>query len=228
MFIVSAPAQFRRKALKVACLGGVVVWMLAGDPRILERFVTSFKSTEDLDNSAASRFEFWTAGLMMVADHPLGAGGDGFHDAYGAKYLSKVRGAESASRSVHNGFINEACDWGLQGFVLRITLLGTVLLLLRRAGVTAMRNDDWLGTMLACALIGGISGFMAQSVFGDFLDNEWGYWITACAIGHATVYARQGIGRANQAGLYVLVPGAVPVQQSHVHSPVTASAGPGT
>ncbi|MGD9856761.1 MAG: O-antigen ligase family protein [Planctomycetaceae bacterium] len=214
VFVVVAPPKVRIQALKVTALGCVAVWMLLGDPQIVSRFMTTFAETEERDNSAASRLDYWMAGLRMVSDYPLGTGGDGFHNIHGPKYISQINGADFSSRSVHNGFINEACDWGVQGIVLRMAFLLGALMLLRRTGVRAARRGDQFATMAACGLIAGMAGFLIQSIFGDFVDNEWGYWMAALAVAHASVCA---VGRSNSVGpwgQFMMVPVPDPVIQS--------------
>lgn len=82
VFLAAAPPQVRKRAFKLIALGIVAVWVLLGDPRIIERFYTTFASEEERDSSAAGRIVFAKAGLEMIADHPLGAGGDGFKEVY--------------------------------------------------------------------------------------------------------------------------------------------------
>lgn len=208
-FIVVAPRQTRKRVLGLACLGGIALWFLLGDPRIVERFMTTFTSGEERDHSAASRLDYWKAGLRMVVDYPLGAGGDGFHDAHGGKYLAKM-GYMFEARSVHNGYINEACNWGLQGVALRLGLFFFTLLLLRRSAVYCTQRNDITGAVVACSLMAGLMSFLIQSTFGDFLDEEWGYWLLAVAVAHSQVFARNATpsfaGRVQQVPQQRVVP----------------------
>lgn len=131
---------------------------------------------------------YWKAGLSMVQDYPLGAGGDGFHTQHGSKYLNKL-GYHFASRSVHNGYINEMCDWGIQGIVLRLIFLASCALAARETAMQCNQRGDPFGGMLGASLIAGMTAFAVQSVFGDFLDNEWGYWFGGICIAYSYVYA---------------------------------------
>ena len=188
-FVLFAPRAIRVKTLKVAALGCVALWFLLGDSRIVERFFTTFANAEERDSSATSRLDYWAAGMRMISDHPLGAGGDGFHDVYGPRYIHDITGADFEVRSVHNGFINEACDWGIQGLILRLALMGSALLLLGRVARKAARSANTFGAVLGCSMIAGIVAFLCHSMFGDFLDSEWGLWLAAAAIGYSRVYA---------------------------------------
>lgn len=186
VFLVGCPAKTRKQAMKLVALGAVVVWLLLGDPEIINRFMSTFEDGER-DRSAASRLDYWQAGFAMLADYPLGAGGDGFHDMHGSKYLRKV-GYYYESRSVHNGHINEMCDWGLQGYFLRISLIA---LAMWNAYLTSRRRThvgDAPGALLGTAIIASFSGFLVCAMFGDYMDNEWGYWMVAISIAYAKVY----------------------------------------
>ncbi len=78
VFVVAAlrgPAS--KKAKQGLALGVLAFFFLLGDPEILDRFTTMFVGGDERDDSAESRLVFWSAALEMIADHPLGAGGDG-------------------------------------------------------------------------------------------------------------------------------------------------------
>jgi hypothetical protein len=45
------------------------------------------------------------------------------------------------------------------------------------------------GALFGCCLLAGTVGWLTTCCFGDFLDDEWAYWIPAILIGHARVYA---------------------------------------
>ena len=156
--------------------------------------MTTFTDAEERDSSAASRLDYWQAGLRMLADYPLGAGGDGFHDVHGPKYIAQVSGVYFDSRSVHNGFINTACDWGIQGLLLSLAFLGGALALLWRTMRACNTRGDERGALLACGLFAGVVGFLVTSLFGDYLDNEWGYWVAACAVAHVALYSVPSVG----------------------------------
>lgn len=192
MFLATSPRKLQPKAWSVVFLGMLLTWMLLGDERIVNRFLTITRSAEQRDRSAASRLEYWQAGLRMIADFPLGAGGNGFHNIYGPKYIKEVNNEERQQRSVHNGFINTACDWGIQGFLLTMGMFGSSLGLFWITSRRCARAGlDYLG-MLGIAFFSGTIGHMITSFFSDLLDNEWSYWMAACAVGYSRI-ARQAL-----------------------------------
>src|SRR5690606_31163150 len=167
VFLLAAPKHIRPQVYKIFALGLFAGWLLLGDPRIVERFLTTFSSADERDSSATSRLDYWKAGLMMIADHPFGAGGDGFKDVYGERYITRVTGVREA-RSVHQGYINEACEWGLQGLAIRLAIIGGGLLLAWRTSRLAITKGSWFVAGVSLSVIAGLVGLLIQSLFGTF------------------------------------------------------------
>jgi putative inorganic carbon (hco3(-)) transporter len=186
-FLIAAPRPVRRQAVKLLMLGAIALYALMGDPRIVERFLSTFAGSEERDNSAASRLVYWTAGMKVILDHPFGTGGNGFKNHHGPNYLAR-EGIFFDNRAVHNGFINEACQWGIQGFALRMAFVGFATLIIWRTSIRCARRGQEFEALLGCAMISGMVAFLVNCVFGDRLDAEWGYWLGALTVGYATLY----------------------------------------
>lgn len=178
VFMVTAGRVARKRAFKALALASLSLVFLLKDPQIVERFLTVFVSAEERDNSAASRLLFWHAASLMILDHPLGAGGDGFAKVYSGEYLPRV-GLDLKSRATHNGFINEATEWGVQGLALKVVFFVGALIVIRRA--RQRTRDPDLALFGAC-LNGSITAFLGTCVFGDYLEQEWGFWVVGIAI----------------------------------------------
>ena len=186
-FLGAVPRNARKQAISGLALAGLATFLLLGDPDIARRFQTIFVSSEqDLDNSAQSRLTYWAAGVRMIADHPLGAGGAGFKKVYAIRYLGPANVNEA--RSVHNGFLNEAAEWGLQGLALRLLFIGAAVGLMLRMARYRTAQQDPHGAVMCAALIGSLLAFLITCMFGDFLDAEWGYWIIALVVAYARLY----------------------------------------
>ena len=188
VFVMMSPRKIRSKAIKVVALGGFGVFLLLGDARIIERFVSTFAAEEDRDASAQSRLDFAKAGLGMVADYPLGAGGNGFKKVHGLKYL-RAGGVSEVARAVHNGYINEACEWGIQGLGLRLFWFFTgTALAWRYVREHRDRDDAYLFPVLTqIALVAGLAAFLVTYLFGDQNSSEWGNWILALMLATTTL-----------------------------------------
>jgi O-antigen ligase len=172
-----------KKARRGLVLGALAIFLLLGDPDIINRFATVFVGGEEMDSSAESRLVFWSAAVEMIADHPLGAGGDGFASAYGARYLA------GPSRPIHNGYLTEAADWGIQGFVLRMLLVASVIAIARRTVRDRKLLQDGDAVIVGACLLTAMTAYLGTSVFGDYIDEEWGYWLIALILVYARLYA---------------------------------------
>jgi O-antigen ligase len=188
-FVLVSRGKTRKRALQTMALGSIVLFLLLGDPDIMNRFVTTFTGSAERDNSAASRLTFWQAGLRMLNDHPLGAGGGAFKFALGSKYLSELVGVEDAdSRSLHNGFMTEATDWGIQGLALKMFAFFIALRIAYRTAEKARKEERLLDALLGICLVTTAIGFLIHCMFGAFLDHEWGYWILALLVRYGALY----------------------------------------
>jgi hypothetical protein len=181
VLLLTARGKARSRALIGLSLGGVAAFVLMGDPQIVSRFFTSFAGGNERDGSASSRLVLWSAGLKMLSDYPLGAGGDGFVAVHGGKYLDT-----GISRSTHNGFINIANDWGVQGLILQMSFIAVAALRVFKTIGQNARNEQV--AFFGSCVLSGLAGFLVSSLFGDYLDQEWGFWFAAIAWGYVRYY----------------------------------------
>jgi len=186
--LVMSRGATRKQAFKALALGGVTLYLLLGDPKILERFSTTFVGSEERDASAAGRLEFWEAGLRMLQDYPLGDGGGSFKWVRGKQYLAEVTGRDVVERSLHNGYLTEATEWGIQGLLFRLIFIGGACAYAYRANVACRKaglaNDALMGICFIAALI----SFLVATIFGSFMSNEWSYWIIALLVRYGDLY----------------------------------------
>lgn len=197
LFVLSK-GQARKRAVRGLALGALAFFFLMNDPQIWNRFMTTFAGEEERDASAAGRLTYWKAGMLMLSDRPFGSGGGGFKFAYGARYLGKV-GVWEENRSVHNGYLNEACEWGIQGLALRLMFLLTIFAATYRAMAYVERMGDAEFAFLGSCLCSALVCFLIVVLFGDGLDAEWGFWWAGLSV----AYIRLAYATAPQA---VLVP----------------------
>ena len=123
-----ASGRVRKRALQGVALGVLGFVILAGNPEIMARFMRTFTSDKSTyegkrdQNSFESREFFWNVGFTMIQQTPFGAGGDAF-DTKRARRIMKSRGSPFYNNSVHQGYINEALDWGNQGLVIHLGIV---------------------------------------------------------------------------------------------------------
>ena len=187
VFLAMAPKGVRKKAWIVVIAGAIGTFMLMGDSRILDRFMTTFAAQEERDNSAQSRIELIKAGADMIFDHPLGAGGDSFKKVHGVKYLRR-HGISDNAKAIHNGYLNETCDWGIQGSLLRLAFFGfTIFATWQHLKASPIDPEFEFERLAACSFLSGIAALLVTSLFGDHLDSEWGLWMVALMIAYMAI-----------------------------------------
>ncbi len=178
----------RQYALAGVALGVVGLCLVMGPEQrdtALSRFLTTFKPAETRDSSATSRFDFWQAGLEMINDHPIGSGSEAaFESELGMRYISHLEWGEY--RSVHNGYLDIAASWGVQGLTLLLAALSVAWWSLGRARREAELAGSVRASFLACTLESVVVVQLVTSMFNANLKGE-GYilWMAL-----SLVYAR--------------------------------------
>ena len=188
VLICLSTGKMRRHALVAVACASIAAFMLLGDERIVQRFMTTFAPAEERDDSATSRITLWKAGIDQIADHPFGSGGDAFKRVYGSRYIARHTGVEEF-RAVHNGYLNEACEWGIQGLLLRLTLITVAVIATWRAMRLRLKQDDTQGGLFGACLIASLVAFLVTSIFGDHLESEWSYWVLALMFAYVRMTA---------------------------------------
>lgn len=190
LFMATGPA--RKKSRRIVALAAVATFLLLGDPAILSRFMTTFTTEVEQDASAQSRLQFWSEAMAMLADHPLGSGGNSFSEGLGWRYRRGGQGTQGDrtigdTRAIHNGFLTEAVDWGVQGFVLMILFILAICRTLRRGRRMALAARDINALMVFACFSTSLVAWLVSSVFGDYLNDEWGLWIAAITYAYLRV-----------------------------------------
>lgn len=198
-FLFVSRGATRKRALKTLALGGIALFFLLGDPRILERFATTFVGSDDRDASASSRLDFWRAGMLMLRDYPLGQGGGAFKMVHGVRYLGEATGnLDAEARSLHQGYLTEATDWGIQGLILKLVFLGAALYSAFRTTEGARKEGRVEDSLIGISVIVSGAALLIHCFFGSFLGNEWAYWIAAILVRYSVLYSRQAPATATE------------------------------
>ncbi|MDF1841522.1 MAG: O-antigen ligase family protein [Rubripirellula sp.] len=187
VFIFCAPKGLRGIAYRYLAAGLVVLFLLMGDTRIIDRFMTSFAGSEERDDSAQSRIEFWMCGIEMLKDYPLGAGGNAFKKTHGHKYLGSLN-TDQQARSLHNGFLQDATSWGIQGLFLRLLWFYYAIRMAYDARRQKMRESGKFLFVTQLGVLTGLAAFLGTAMFTSVFDAEWGFWLVALAVCSALIY----------------------------------------
>lgn len=110
--MLMAPKQYKKK-IALGLLLGAIGGLYVTDQQFLDRMTSIIVSEEEeRDESAASRFRLWEAGLQMVSDQPLGIGIGNWYQTIG-RYIPEYEGKDS-----HNTFVKCIAELGFHGFFL--------------------------------------------------------------------------------------------------------------
>ncbi|TWU54486.1 O-Antigen ligase [Rubripirellula tenax] len=181
--VVFARGPARKRAVGLCAIGVVAVLVMASDANIWARFESIFASAEERDGSASERLDYWRAALKMIADYPLGSGGEAaFTSPRGVGYIAHFR---EEFRSVHNGPLDIAAGWGIQGLVFMMLIIGKACLLAWRTLHQCIKDLNVDDALIGTVLISAIAGQMVCSQFTSVLDGEWFLWLAACCFAYA-------------------------------------------
>ena len=179
--LVFSPAKIRKQSFGLLSLGLMAVLFLAKDEKIWTRFFTTFEDESTRDNSAASRLDFWRQASVMLSENPLGAGGEAaFKSDLGFSYLQGLN--QPNYRAVHNGYLDIACGWGVQGICLYAGVALCAWLQVARLRRWAKGHEDTEALMMAVCLQAMFVGQLLATMFISSLDNEWMIWLFALCL----------------------------------------------
>lgn len=166
---------------------GVVGAVSLMDQRFIDRVLSvtdAVKKTEEMDDSAESRWVIAEAQLKMFPSYPFGTGHKGTAflspEYLDAKWLTRGTGGPDAQpiRSSHNTFLTLLVEQSVPGVVAYVLLVGwgmrSVLRLRRMAG--AGMNGDFAYGGAAAAALGVVLG---AGIFTDYLLAEVQVWMLA-------------------------------------------------
>jgi O-antigen ligase len=124
----------------------------------------------------------------MISDYPFGDGGGSFKYVHGGKYISQIVGEDAEDRSLHNGYLTEATEWGIQGLALRLVFLISALIAAYRTTTRCRLEGRLNDALMGLCFIVAAAGFLIHCFFGSFISNEWGYWIVPILLRYAELY----------------------------------------
>jgi O-antigen ligase len=137
---------------------------------VRDEFWSMFVDRNELDASAASRFETWGAAWACMLDNPWGVGPRNFN------LISNQYGLPP-NKSVHNLFLQTGADYGFGGMIgLAIFYVGTMWQTFWMSMTRTARRLGWpryFGHMVSISL----GGFLVCSTFIGMESVEVGYII---------------------------------------------------
>lgn len=181
VILLLSRGQNKKKALILAGLASLSVLVLAKNTYLWERFHSIFVEESSRDSSASVRLLYWEAALNMIADYPLGSGGEAaFKSDRGMLYITHIR--TDQYRSVHNSILDIAASWGIQGLSLFLTVIIYPIYKAIKNARSQPSSYDHSTLLLLVYLAAAIFGQIVASCFTSVLDGEWILWLTSVCI----------------------------------------------
>lgn len=178
-----------KKTILTMVLALAATAVLTG-PSIIDEFGSSFKSGEERDGSAESRFELWKAGFDITVDYPvLGVGPDA-----GRKLVPRYSSAfDRDQKALHNLAFEVSTGCGVPAFLLYVSYF---FIPATFAGLYCWRTQrqppDWKSTV-ALAVSCGICGYWVGSMFSSGALHESSYVLAAMGLCFMSIQHRENL-----------------------------------
>lgn len=162
-----------------AALGIVLFLQLAGSELFWQRMGTmKVEEGEDLEASAASRFDIASANWRMFLDHPMGVGYRG-NVALSGLYMPQWVLTAAGDRAAHNTYLAVLVDEGAPGLLLFVGLhLWALISLIKLKRLDRSGLSATLGVYRG-AVAGGLIAYVVAGLFTNFITAEVGIWLLA-------------------------------------------------
>lgn len=171
------PAHLLFFALAVA-----VALSLAG-PEVRDRFLKTFASEEERDESAQSRIDMWKQCLVLVQENPIfGVGPDNWG------YQAEGRFGWGTRKEAHSLWMQTAAEMGIVGVGLLLGFYGFTMLRLWPIARRHRPANEW-DVAIARMTIASITGFMVSAQFVSLEGLELPYYVTLLGAGTLKLFS---------------------------------------
>jgi len=171
---MAAAMLMAKKGHRVRMFGAAVavgvLFVALADQTFIDR-----QKTIDDEDAGAERIATWQGARQLLLDHPLGVGGGGFEYLSPVYIPQIVANHDGEHRAVHNTWLLIATEWGVQGFVLFLGLIGSSLLMLNRMRKMARDHQDIYYRSLALQV--GLISTLTAATFSNRFLGESIYWL---------------------------------------------------
>ncbi len=184
---------FKRKLFYALAGVGLIGFLALASEAFWERMGTiktaAGGASEEVEESALSRWVIMDFQIDLALKHPLGVGHRGTV-VESPKYLDSRWLTKEGGRSSHNTFLTAWGEQGIPGLIVYIGFWGWVAVAAVRAKrAKGYQNSFALQAQLA-ALVGALAAHMVAGVFVDYARAEIPVWLAAL-LAVVTVLARK-------------------------------------
>lgn len=172
-------------------IGGLIAVAILAGPSVVKEFSSSFGGSEELDSSAASRFDLWRIGAIITAQDPiLGAGPD--CGRYLVPEYYPREDVVNGQKALHNLFLEITTGMGIPALILFLLFVLPVwwkcYRLMARRDLRDQLPRSLQTTLFAVAI--GVPTMLSASMFSSSLQNEAQFILVALGIASLTVANR--------------------------------------
>ena len=190
--VVTAKGRARSYAVAAILASACGAFAVMGEmhqEKVISRFSTSFASEEERDGAAQSRIDRWQAALAMIADRPIGSGGNAFKSKLGWSYFDVPGYDESGRYAAQNGYLNMAAGWGVQALALYLAAIFLAWRSVRHGMSFSLRRGNLRALFLGSCIETALVVQLVATVFISDLRAEWYFWWIAIALTYERVFA---------------------------------------
>ena len=185
--LIVSRGKTRRYAICGVLLALLAASFMVKDEAIKERFLSTFVPAEERDTSAQLRLDAWGAAIEMIRDYPYGRGAEAaFKSEVGARYVAPFI---DHGLAVHQGYLDIAASWGIQGVVLYLLIILYAWVVTDKTCRAAKQRGDPSSVFLGACLQASLITQLVACAFISSLDGEWFFWYFALATGYARLYS---------------------------------------
>jgi O-antigen ligase len=198
--------EIRPRVRVVAPVAGILLVLVVGSTTALLGTGRAGRDSGDLlatgeGTTASLRVELWRTSWRMAQENPVfGVGPDAFgrsFDAFRSDRFLRVYGSEILATDPHNLFMSQLAGQGFPGLVALLLLLGSAVVLLKRARRRLGRLSAAMSHLSPGegekALLGGVCAallaYMVQAMFNRHdMVLDFCFWVLlglACALGRS-------------------------------------------
>jgi hypothetical protein len=123
----------------------------------------------------------------MLGDYPLGSGGESaFRSDRGVTYIQPYGVWDW--RAIHNGYLDIACGWGVQSFILYCYAMFLAWRMVQNTIRHAKLQEDWKTAFFGVCIQTALVTQLVCAMFISTFDSEWFFWLIAMMIAYERLF----------------------------------------
>jgi hypothetical protein len=188
-FWIFAPNRVRLKSIVPFAVAAVLFVFVLTPPDYWEEMATIFDPSTE--SSAASRGVINQASWQILQEYPWGIGYNNY-SLISLPYIPEEFISNVGTRDAHNSYLKVACEFGIAGFLIWITVFFTTWLYFRKVRKTMSKDQPPTNLQLyALAFELGLIGITVSIYTHNNNDLDTLYWFVALSCALYNIHLRQ-------------------------------------